>query len=43
VAALHRALALAERDDRALRVTEELDLALRRSLDVALAEDSLIA
>src|SRR6476619_2155415 len=43
VTALHRALALAERDDRALRVAEKLDLDVSRALDVALAEDALVA
>ena len=43
MAPLNRALALAERDDRALRVAEQLDLDVPRPLDVALAEDPLVA
>ncbi len=43
VAALYRALALPEREDRALRVAEQLDLDVPRPFDVALAEDALVA
>src|SRR5439155_7685308 len=42
VAPLHRAFALAEGDD-AVRVAEELDLDVTRPLDVALAEDPVVA
>ena len=42
MAPLDRALALAERDH-ALAVAEELDLDVARPLDVALAEDSVVA
>jgi hopanoid biosynthesis associated radical SAM protein HpnH len=40
---LHRALALAEGDHVAVRVAEQLDLHVTRALDVALAEDALVA
>ena len=43
MAALDRALALAERDDVAVRVGEQLDLDVARPLDVALAEDAVVA
>ena len=42
VASLDRALALAQRDDRALSVREKLDLDVARPLDVALAEDAVV-
>ncbi len=42
VAALHRALALAERDDGAVRVGEQLDLHMPRPLEIALAEDRVV-
>ena len=42
VAALHGALALAERDDVAVLVGEELDLDVARTLDVALCEDRAV-
>ena len=43
MAALHRAVALAEVDGRPVRVREELDLDVARALDVALAEDPVVA
>ncbi len=43
MAALHRAVALAERDHRPVRVGEELDLDVPRPLDVALAEDGSVS
>jgi len=43
VAALDRAVALAERRDVAVRVGEELDLDVARPLEVALAEDRVVA
>ena len=43
VAALHRALALAERDHRAVRVGEQLDLDVPRPLEVALEEQTVVA
>ena len=43
VAALDRAVALAERDDVAVRVGEDLDLDVARALEVALAEDRVVA
>jgi hypothetical protein len=43
VAALHRALALAERDHVSTGVAEELDLDVARALDEPLAEDSIDA
>ncbi len=43
MAALDRAVALAEGDDRAVGVREQLDLDVARTLDVALAEDGAVA
>src|SRR5881398_680143 len=43
VAALDRALALAERDHRTVSVAEQLHLHMPRPLDVALAEDTVVA
>ena len=43
MAPLDRALALAERDDLALPVGQQLDLDVPRPLDVALAEDGVVA
>ena len=43
VAALHRALALAEREHRAVRVGEQLDLDVPRALEVALEVDAVVA
>ena len=43
MAALHRALALAERDDGAVRVGEQLDLDVARPLEVALEENAVVA
>ena len=43
VAALDRAVALAERHDVAVRVGEDLDLDVARALEVALAEDRVVA
>ena len=43
MAALHRALALAERDHGAVLVAEQLDLDVTRPLDVALAEHGAVA
>src|SRR5207244_8575787 len=43
VAALDRAVALAEHDDLAVRVAEELHLDVARPLDVPLAEDRPVA
>ena len=43
VAPLHRALALAERERRAVRVGEQLDLDVARPLEVALEEDAVVA
>ena len=43
VAALDRAVALAERDDVAVRVGEDLDLDVARPLEIALAEDRVVA
>ena len=43
VAALDGALPLAERDDGAGAVSEQLDLDVTRALDVALAEDAIVA
>src|SRR5438552_1794360 len=43
VTPLHRALALTERDHGAVRVRKQLDLDVPRSLDVALAEDPVVA
>ena len=43
VAALDRALALAEGDDLAVRVREQLDLDVARSLDEALVVDGVVA
>ena len=43
MAALDRALALAEREHRAVLVGEELNLDMARPLDVALAEDGVVA
>ena len=40
---LHRALALAEREDRSVRIGEQLDLDVPRPLDVPLAEDAVVA
>ena len=42
MAALDRAVALAERDDRARGVGEQLDLDVARPLDVALAEHAIV-
>ena len=42
VAALDRALPLAERDDVAVRIREQLDLDVTRPLDVALGEDRAV-
>src|SRR5207248_3079661 len=42
VAPLHRAFALAERDD-PVRVAEELDLYVARPFDIALGEDAVVA
>ena len=43
MATLDRALALAEREHRAVLVREELNLDVTRPLDVALAEDGVVA
>ena len=43
MAALHRALALAEREHRAVRVGEQLDLDVPRPLEVALEVDAVVA
>jgi hypothetical protein len=43
VAPLHRALALAQRHDRAVRVREQLDLDVPRALHVPLEEDRVVA
>ena len=43
VATLDRALALAERENRPVAVREQLDLDVPRTLDVALAEDAVVA
>ena len=43
VAPLDRALALAERDNRPVAVRQQLDLDMTRTLDVALAEDAVVA
>ena len=43
VAALHRAVALAEMDDVAVRVAEDLDLDVARVLDVLLDVDLVVA
>src|SRR5215831_13081732 len=43
MAALDRAVALAERDDVAVRVGEDLDLDVARPLEIALAEDLVVA
>src|SRR5690349_1094459 len=43
MAALHRAVALAERDDAAAPVGEELDLDVAGPFEVALEEDSVVA
>src|SRR6476661_493151 len=43
VAALNRAVALAERRDAAVLVGEELDLDMARPLEIALAEDRVVA
>src|SRR5579862_106424 len=43
MAALDRAVALAERDDAAVPVGEELDLDMARAFEVALAEDGVVA
>ena len=43
MAPLHRALPLAEGDDRAVRVGQQLDLDVPRPLDVALGEDTVVA
>ena len=40
---LHRAVALAERDDRAVRVREQLDLDMPRPLDQPLEVDAIVA
>src|SRR5581483_10869788 len=43
VAALDRAVALAERYDRPVRVSEDLDLDVARSFEIALAKDGVVA